>query len=201
MERLDDIADEIENILDEKDAVREVALKSSRTVVRICGRAIRAMHKGKDASILIQEAQEELQRLLGITRTFIDIQHAGFVETAMQEFVEAMVLDAIMNQKELPSPDSLGVTPEAYLMGIGDVIGEIRRQTLDNIRGGNVNEATKLLDIMDTLYEFLLRFHYPSSLVAVKRKQDIARGVIEKTRGEVAVAVRTLTLEKKLKGA
>jgi len=201
MERLDDIAVEIESVLDEKDAVREVALKSSRSVVRICGRAIREMHKDKDASALIHEAQEELHRLLGITRTFIDIQHAGFVETAMQEYVEALVLDAILNEKEIPSPDALGVTPESYLMGMGDVIGEIRRQTLDNMRGGDVYEATKLLDIMDELYEFLLRFHYPSSLVAIKRKQDIARGVIEKTRGEVAVAVRTCSLEEKLKGA
>ncbi len=201
MEQLDGIALNIEQALDEKDAVREVALKSSRTIVRLCGRGIRALHREKDASSFINEATEELHRLLSITGDFIDIQHSGFVVTAMQEYVEVRVLEAILAGEDLPTPEHLGVTPESYLMGVGDVVGEVRRQTVDHIRKGNADEATRHLEIMDDLYEFLMRFNYPNSLVAIKRKQDVARGVLEKTRGEVAVAVRTQSLEERLKNA
>ncbi len=199
MEQLEKIADTIEQNLDEKDAVREVALKSSRTVVRLCGNAVRTIHKGLDASPTIDEAMEELQKLTSITRDFPDIKHSGFVESAMQEYAEAKLFQSILAEQELPTPESLGVTPEAYLLGMGDIIGEIRRQTLDHIRRGEVEKASGYLEIMELLYEFLMRFHYPSSLVAIKRKQDIARGVLEKTRGEVAVAVRTHSLESNLK--
>ena len=116
----------------------------------------------------------------------------------MQEFVEAKVLNAIINNEEIPDPESLGVTNEGYLLGMGDVIGELRRRAVDNLRHGDMVIASKCLDEMEELYEFLMRFHYPSGMVAIKRKQDIARGVIEKTRGEVAVSMRAHSLEKKI---
>lgn len=199
MNNLDDIAEKIEAEMDEKDEVREVALKSSRSVIRLCSSAIRMIHKDVEkAAEYLEEAQEELHRLRGITKDFPSLFHSGFVESAMQEYAEAMVLQSIISGSGIPGPDNLGVTNEGFLLGMGDVIGEIRRQTVDSLRHGNVEKASEYLDIMDELYEFLMRFHYPSSMVAIKRKQDIARGVIEKTRGEVAVAIRTHSLEKKI---
>ncbi|KYK26906.1 MAG: hypothetical protein AYK23_00505 [Candidatus Proteinoplasmatales archaeon SG8-5] len=199
MERLGEIAAQIESELDEKDEVREVALKASRGITRLCGSAVRDLHKGKDVDDMLAEATDGLQKLVGITRDFPDIKHAGFVETAMQEYTEARVFSAILSKQPLPSPKDLNVTPEAYLLGIGDLIGEVRRQALDNIRRGEVEDASEYLETMESLYEFLMGFHYPNSLVAIKRKQDVARGVLEKTRGEVAVAIRTHSLEKNLK--
>jgi translin len=199
MERLGEIAAQIEGELDEKDEVREVALKASRGITRLCGSAVRALHKGKDVEEQLTEATDELQKLVGITRDFPDITHAGFVETAMQEYTEARVFNAILAKQQIPTPNELNVTPEAYILGFGDLIGELRRQALDKIRRGEVEDASSFLETMEVLYEFLMRFHYPNSLVAIKRKQDVARGVLEKTRGEVAVAIRTHSLEKNLK--
>lgn len=200
MERLEDIASQIEEELDEKEEVREIAMKASRSIVRLCGGAVRALHREKDVERSIAEATEEINKLLAITRDFPDIKHAGFVETAMQEYVEARIFQNLLEEKEIPSPAELGVTPESYLLGFGDLIGELRRQALDNVRRGEVEKASGQLETMEHLYEFLMRFHYPSSLVAIKRKQDVARGVLEKTRGEVAVAIRTHSLEKKFSG-
>ncbi len=199
MKNLDEIAEKIEADMDEKDEVREVALKSSRSVIRLCSSAIRMIHKDADkATEYIDEAKEELHRLRGITNDFPALFHSGFVETAMQEFVEAKVLNAIIHNEDIPDPDSLGVTSEGYLLGMGDVIGELRRRAVDNLRHGNMEISSDCLDMMEELYEFLMRFHYPSSMVAIKRKQDIARGVIEKTRGEVAVSMRAHSLERKI---
>ena len=199
MNGLDEIAERIETEMDEKDEVREVALKSSRSVVRLCSSAIRMIHNGDgNGTEFLEEAKEELHRLRGITKDFPALYHSGFVESAMQEFAEAMVLDAIIKGDEMPTPSSLGITNEGYLLGMGDVIGELRRQAVDSLRNGNMDKASEYLDNMEVLYEFLMRFHYPSGMVAIKRKQDVARGVIEKTRGEVAVSTRTYSLERKI---
>ncbi len=187
--------------MDEKDEVREVALKSSRSVIRLCSSAIRLIHKGdENIAEFLEEAKEELHRLRGITKDFPGLYYSGFVESAMQEFAEAMVLDAIIKGDDVPTPGNLGITNEGYLLGLGDVIGELRRQAVDSLRHGNMDKASEYLDNMEELYEFLMRFHYPSGMVAIKRKQDIARGVIEKTRGEVAVSIRTYSLERKISG-
>jgi translin len=198
MERIDGIAEKIEGELDEKEEVRERALKSSRNIIKLCGRAIRAMHVREEPVPLIQEAMKELNSLLALTSDFPDIKHSGAVESAMQEYVEACLLQRIYHGKELTGPDELGVSSEAYILGVGDLIGEVRRITLDNIRSGEVQKASDNLITMERLYEFLMRFHYPNGLVAIRRKQDIARGILEKTRGDVAVAVRSHSLEQLL---
>jgi len=198
MKGLDIIAEEIESQLDEKDTVREIALKSSRNIIRLCGKAVRVMHNQEDPEPFIEEAMDELQRLVGITRDFPDILHSGIVESAMQEYVEIRVLKAYSDSQPIPGFKELGVTPESYILGMGDVIGEIRRIALDNIRRGSVENASDYLKHMEMLYDFLMQFNYPSGLVAVRRKQDIARGVLEKTRGDVTMAMRSHSLEKML---
>jgi translin len=198
MDNLETIAGEIRSILDEKDTVREIALKSSRIVIRLCGDAVRAMHRCNDARQTIQDAADELHRLVGVTEPFPDLKHSGIVESAMQEYTEVRLLECIIAGKDIPSPQKLGVSPEPYLMGLGDFIGELRRLTLDHIRKGEVEKASEYMEKMEIFYDFLMRFNYPSALVDIRRTQDVARGVLEKTRGEVAVAVRTHTLERKL---
>jgi len=199
MNGLNEIASDIESQLNEKEEVREIALKSSRNIIRLCGMVVRSMHLGNDPVPDMNIAMEELQKLVGITRDFPDIMYSGIVESAMQEYVEAKVLYAYTHEEPLPSHTALGVTPEAYILGVGDVIGEIRRLALDNIRKGSVDEAAKHLEHMEMLYDFLMIFNYPSSLVAVRRKQDVARGILEKTRGDVTNAIRSYSLEKMLK--
>jgi len=198
MDGLSGIALDIESQLNEKEEVREVAIKSSRNIVRLCGLAVRAMHLGNDPGPDMQGAMEELHKLVGITRDFPDILYSGIVESAMQEYVEARVLRAYTLGEDLPSHKDLGVTPEAYILGVGDVIGEIRRLALDSIRRGTVDGAAKHLEHMEMLYDFLMNFNYPSSLVGVRRKQDVARGILEKTRGDVTNAIRSHSLERML---
>ena len=86
----------------------------------------------------------------------------------------------------------------AYLLGLADTVGELRRFTLDALRGGDLPTAERYLAVMEEILEALLRFDYPAALVALKPKQDTARALIERTRGELAVAVRGMALEAKL---
>ncbi len=198
LENLDRIAEDIEREMDEKDTLREIALKSCRAIIRLSGAAIRSMHKKEDPTALLGEARDEASKLKGLLSDHPDLYHSGFVNDSLQELAEAFLLQSIMDEKPLPTPKSIDVPSGPYLLGLGDVIGELRRSALDALREGDVDTAEKRLNQMEEIYDVLLMFDYPSALLSIRRKQDVARALIEKTRGEVSVAQRTLSLEKKL---
>ncbi len=169
MKNLDDVISEIEGRLDEKDEVRELTIKSSRTIARLSGSAIQAMHRGHDVGTALQETREEILKLRSLLKDHPDLYHTG-----------------------------MGLTDTAYLLGLGDVVGELRRFALEHLRRGDVKQASGYLEKMERILDSLMRFDYPTALVALKRKQDVARSLIEKTRGEVAVASRSQELADKL---
>lgn len=190
MKNLDKIVDKIEKSIDETGKAREQALKSSREIIIGCRKAIQCLHQDliENAEEHIDKAYSELTRLYDITRDHSDLYHAGFVENASQEVVEAKCLLNIMQGEELPDPDEIKTTYSAYLLGLCDVIGELRRNALDFIRKGEEPKANEYLDMMEKIYDAIIRFDYPSALVPIRRKQDMARGLIERTRGELAIA-------------
>jgi translin len=190
MKNLDKIVDKIEKSIDNKDKTREQALKSSRDIIIGCRKAIQCLHQNnkKDAKKHIKNSSEKLMQLQDLTKDYSDLYHAGFVENAAQEYVEAHCLYNIMNGKDLPDPDEIQTTYSAYLLGLCDVVGELRRNALDFIRKGDDAKANECLDMMEKIYDAIIRFDYPSALVPIRRKQDIARGLIERTRGELAIA-------------
>lgn len=198
VKNLDKVIGDIEARLDEKDEVRELAIKSSRTIARLSGSAIQRMHRGDDVAGTLREAREEVMKLRSLLDGHPDLAHAGFVENAMQEACESFLVHAILDSDRVPSPKDLGVTDTAYLLGLGDVVGELRRFALDNLRRGDIPQAAAFLERMEHILDALMRFDYPTAMVALKRKQDIARSLIEKTRGEVAVTARSQALAEKL---
>ncbi len=112
----------------------------------------------------------------------------GVVEDALQEWVEASLLVALVRQRPLPSPRALGVHAEPYLLGLSDLVGELRRVAVSALGNGQVAEAVENLTRMETLLHFLMRFDYPRSLLSMKPKQDSARSLLERTRADVEMA-------------
>jgi translin len=198
MKNLDEIADGLIVRLDEKDTVREIAIKSSRAIIRLSGSVVHGVHKKADVAAIMEEAKDEANRLRSLLSDHPDIWHSGIVEDAMQELSEAAIMLSIVADEDLPTPEDLGVTPSAYLMGLADCIGELRRFSLDALKEGRTEDALRYLEMMEEMYRVLMRFDYPDALVAVRRKQDIARSLLEKTRGEVAVGVSTKSLGDKI---
>lgn len=190
MDNLEGIIDKIEKQINDKDQAREKALRYSRTIIINCRKAIQRIHQQQldESQVLIKKASASLAELYDSTKNYPDLYNAGFVENAAQEFVEAHCLYNILQGKDLPDPDTIQTTYTSYLTGLCDVVGELRRKALDTVLQGEHKEALQYLHIMEEIYDAILRFDYPSSLVPIKRKQDIARSLIEKTRGELAVA-------------
>jgi translin len=190
MKNLDRIVDKIEKSIDDKDKVREKSLRLSREIIINCRKAIQYIHQDlmKDAKNNIKKASAKLQDLYGLTEDHPDLYHAGFVENAAQELVEAHCLHNIMRGKDLPDPDEIKTTYSSYLLGLCDLVGELRRTALDSIRIGKAKQADEYLKMMEEIYDVIIRFDYPSGLIPIKKKQDMVRGLIERTRGELAVA-------------
>ena len=198
MKNLEKIVSKIEAELDEIDEVREVALKSSRAVIRISGSILRGLHRKEDVSEQFKELKDEVSRLSGLLTDHPDIAAAGYVETAYQEFAEVGIMISLLDKNDVPSPEELGIENVPYLLGLADAVGELRRACLDELKSGDVGRANDLLERMEDIFGELMRFDYPEAILPIKRKQDVVRSLLEKTRGEVAVATSTRNLHARL---
>ena len=201
MDNLEEIIDKIEKEIDEKNQVKEDVLHLSRSIVINCRKAIQKMHQNKlfDAKEMIKETSRFIAELYDTSKKFPDISSAGYAENAAQEYVEATCLYHILNNDNLPYPESLLTSNTSYLTGLCDVVGELRRKALDAMMNSEIETAHRFLDIMENMYDAILRFDYPSSLVPIKRKQDVLRTLVEKTQGELAIASVGMRIESKTK--
>ncbi|HZB00768.1 MAG TPA: haloacid dehalogenase [Actinomycetota bacterium] len=178
--------------LDEKNAARERALPAARRSIRSSANAIRAIHRAEfeTAARLIQESRAALDEGLDAVRNHADIRHAGYLQDAQKEYAEANLTMSLVRGTELPSPPDLGVEDAAYLNGVSEAIGEGRRRVLDLLRAGAVQEAEQLLDAMEEMYGVLVTMDYPDAITMnLRRSTDVARSLIEKTRGDLSIAV------------
>ncbi|MCA1814381.1 MAG: hypothetical protein LC624_10600 [Halobacteriales archaeon] len=199
MQDLKRIAARLEEALDEKDALREQAIPLCRRILRASTGAVRSLHQGQDPERDLAQAVKDAAELERLLQGHADVSASGFVEEALQELAEAAVVQAILRGGKLPTPADLHCPSVAYVLGLGDAVGELRRACLDAMREGRDADAERMLGWMDALFEAILRFDQPVAS-HVRRKQDVARSLVEKTRGDLTVLQRGRTLEQSISG-
>lgn len=198
---LEQIADRIREALSRKNQAREAAYPVSRHVVRNAANAIRAVHRGEfeTAQGLLTQARELLEQIKTAVADYPDLLHAGYVDTAEKEYAEASVTMALASQSPLPDPESLGVGDSAYLNGLGEAVGEMRRHLLDALRQGRIARCEEVLVSMDDIYNVLVTIDFPDALTGnLRRTTDMVRGVLERTRGDLTAAIVQSRLADKL---
>ena len=170
---------------------REQTLRLSRTIIQLCANAIRATHR---------QEFDQAQRLLGQAREAVSQMHqavmgqaetlcGGIIHDAEKEYAEAWATLHLVLGRELPNPDSLQVGYAAYLNGLGEAAGELRRYILDTLRRGEVGRSEELLDIIDDIYTLLVTIDLPDAVTGgLRRTTDMVRGVLERTRGDLTLA-------------
>ncbi len=198
MHKLESIAEQIRKNFDARTTARDQALALARQLTRACSLAIRAVHRddleGMQAHLI--EARTLAETLRTSLASHPDLFHAGYTQDALKEFVEANVTCALIKSQPLPTPEELVVEPATYLNGLAEVVGELRRRTLDILRHGYSTEAERLLGIMDEIYSVLVTMDYPDAITnGLRRQTDLARGIIEKTRGDITFSLRGGHLE------
>ena len=190
--------------LDRKNTAREQALRWSRELVRACANSIRAIHRREfeGAEGLLAEAHELNGRIGALLGGMGDIYWAGYVQDAQKELVEACCTLALVRGADLPAPAELGVAPAAFLNGLAEAVGELRRYVLDMLRRGEVDGCELLLGKMDDIYSLLVTLDYPDALTGgLRRSTDNTRGILEKTRGDLTLALRQEALVQSLRDA
>jgi translin len=202
LERLDSIIEPIRSHFERKNAARDRTLATSRQLTVHCARSIRATHRGEYdlATELLATAREEAQQMASDLAEHPDLYHAGYTQDALKEFAEANITFALITDRPLPAPEELGVLPAAYLNGLAEAMGELRRYILDVIRHGQVGRCEQMLQTMQDVYSVLVTIDYPDALTAgLRRTTDMVRGVLERTRGELTMAVRQEALQQALR--
>ena len=200
-EELGAIAEEIRAYFTAEDEAREKALRLCRQIIRNSANAIRAVHRQEQdkARQILDSTYKLVQEINYSLNDHPGLLHSGFVHDAQKEFAEGSITFALIVGKELPKAEAIGVDYAAYLNGLGEAVGELRRYLLDSMRRGDFSRCEELLGAMDDIYGTLMTMDFTEIIThGLRRTTDAIRGVIERTRGDVTMALRQKELEAKL---
>ena len=180
---------------------RNDLMRAVRRTTKLAKRAIFSIHKGQldEARKLLDEAREELAEMRAFLDERPDVAGINALGPAYQEYSEAEILLAIVSGSDIPKPDELGVPPGHFVLGLADVIGELRRRALDALKSGRLEEAEGCLELMEEIYMELISLDEAQAILSeLRRKCDIARRLIEATRGDISMEARRRSLEEAL---
>jgi translin len=200
VDNLENIAEELRRDLISRDEAREKLLPLCREAIRHSSHAIRAVHRQEfeQSETLVKKARELLKEAESIGE-YSETGGAGAVRDAQKEYAEASIALALVTGKPLPHHQALGVDAAAYLNGLGEAVGEIRRYLLDAMRRGDLSRGEELLAAMDDIYSVLVTMDFPDAITGgLRRTTDMVRGVLEKTRSDLTLTIRQKELETKL---
>ena len=181
--------------------VRERALRLSREITRSSANSIRATHRGEldGAKRLLKRVSSLAEEMDALLEKHPNVYYGGYVEDALKEYAEATATLAFAEGRALAGPEELGMGPAPYLNGLAEAVGELRRFILDSLRRDDFSRCEELLDIMDEIYTILTSMDFPDAVTrGLRRSTDMARGLLERTRGDLTVALRQRRLEERL---
>jgi translin len=201
MQNFDSITERIRQGLDARTSARDKALAQARLLTRQSSLAIRAIHRSEKetAHEHLAEGRQIADQLRTSLADYPELYYAGYTQDALKEFTEATLTCAVIEEEPIPSPEDLHMEYAAYLNGLAEVTGELRRRCLDILRQGYSRETERLLACMDEIYNLLVTLDYPDAITnGLRRQTDLVRGIVERTRGDLTISLREQHLEKAL---
>lgn len=180
---------------------REQALQLCREIIQLSANSIRALHRREfdQANDLLGQAALRVEQAGTYLEKYPEIYHAGFLSDAQKEYAEALFVRAFLLDREVPQAGEVGVELSAYLKGMGEAASELRRYILDSLRRDDVSRCEEFLETMDTVYSLLVSLDFPDAITGgLRRTADQVRGVLERTRGDLTMALRQRELTERL---
>jgi len=196
---LKSLLSKIQDELRKRETVHEEVQRDMRRATRLSKQAILFTHQErfKEAKKLLKEADGLFAKLHSAAKTYPDMVYSGLVDAAFQEYAEAQTLLGLVEENRFISPEEIDVNSVAYVLGLADVIGELRRRALDSLRKEDVKTAEDCLCLMEEIYVQFMSMDEAYMLVpGLRRKSDVARHIIENTRGDITIESRRSSLEK-----
>ena len=182
---------------------RDEILKIQRELIRCASLSISALHRGEfdRAYEILKSADGVIEEKRPVFDLCPELYFSGYFLDAQKELAEAHIAYALITGNPLPDPDDLKIEYSAYVNGMGEAIGEIRRYILDKMRSDSFENGEAFLDMMEELYCLLISLDYPDAITrGLRRTADIARSIIEKTRGDLTQNISQKRLARKLDG-
>ena len=189
MKGLEESAGAASEAMREAESEREREIAVSRKVIRLSKTAISVIQRSGDPGRFIAEMEEELGKIRCVTQPALD---------SVCEYAEAVLLHCAVSGKPVPDYKEMGIPPGQWILGLCDCEGEIRRMIMTHLMKGELDPAAGLFGIMEEIHETVMSFDIPDALAPVRRKQDIVRGVMDKTRSDMLNAVCMDNFLKKL---
>ena len=186
---MEGIAENVRSAADEFDRIerdRELAVTRSRRVIRLSKRVIHAVHVGEDRGGYLGEMRQALEELLSAETP--EVLVSAVVQDAMMEYAEASILESIVSEGRVPSGSDLGVTAPAWVLGLGDCVGELRRIVTARLMDGDMEDARRFFSVMEEVSGEFMQLDVPDAIAPVRRKQDIVRGIMDRTRSDMTTA-------------
>jgi translin len=198
---LKEILERIQEELTGREQVREEVNRDMRKATRLSKQAIQVTHQERfdDAKAMLEEAKTLFVKLRQTAKDYPYLFYSGSVGAAFEENAEAHILLTLIQEERFPSPKEIDAPVTPYVLSLGDVIGELRRRALNLIRRGDIKSAEKCLDWMEHIYSELTALDDAYIIInGLRRKGDVARRLIEITRGDITIEVRRSTLEQSI---
>ena len=196
------LTDAFQRRFQETMGAREKALAASRRSIRASANAIRAVHRSDldQAHRLMEESREAIEAgRAAVREAHPEVYFAGFLQDAQKEYAEARLTEALATGAAYPTPEDLGVELAPYLNGMAESIGEGRRALLDLLRQGRVEEGERILQAIEDMYHLLVSMDFPDAITGnLRRSTDVARSIIERTRGDLSMALVQRNLQQAL---
>ena len=189
MKDISDIVSSVKERMDVLEKARERSIAASRSVIRSTKKAIHAIHVKEAHEDLLNAAVREFDSLLSLLGDDNELLFSGPVSDAMMELSEACILSSIVLGKKVPSFSDLNITPQSWAMGLADCLGELRRIVLAHLMDGRIKEAKAVFDEMEIVCDSVLSFDVPDPILPIRRKQDVSRSVMERTRTDITNAL------------
>jgi translin len=199
---LEKVIQEVKQELLEKHKIRDETHESMRRATSLSKQAILLIHQKriKEAQEMLGSAKEMISSLQNLADECPEIIYGGMFSAALQEYSEANIFLVLVKEGRFVTPSEIRVPSVDYVLGLADVIGEYRRLALDNLRERKVKAGEECLKVMDEVFMQLLALDEAYMLVpGLRHKSDIARRIIENTRGDITLEVRRKSLEDQLK--
>ena len=175
--------------LAELEKMREIAIEASRSITRKTKNMIHAIHVGEDHQQISSALRKEVDDVTGRLKDEPSVLCSAVLQDALGEYAEAFIFASVVEGIDIPSFGSMNISPQAWAMGLADSIGEMRRMILTYLIDGDLQRARSLFARMEEIGDDVLGFDVPDAIVPLRRKQDVARGIIEKTRSDITNAV------------
>ncbi len=192
----------IQKNLEEREKTKEEVQSIMRKATRLSKQAIFFIHQNKieKAKRMLRETKDLFKKFHSKCVNYPELVHSGIVDAAFEEYAEAQIFLSLVQNGSFVGPEEIDVPPISYVLGLTDVIGELRRRALDSLRKGDFKSAEKCLELMETIYIEVMGMEEAYMLVpGLRRKCDLARRIIETTRGELTIEARRLSLEEAIK--